>query len=72
MAEKPMGIYEHRERCRLCESEELTKFLDFGKVPLAGGFLRQDQLDDERFYPLARETSSFGITSTSLLASRLW
>jgi SAM-dependent methyltransferase len=49
---KLRGAYTHRERCRLCDSRNLVRFLDFGDVPLAGAFLRPEEIPGERFYPL--------------------
>jgi len=46
------GEYTHRERCRLCDSQRLVRFLDFGDVPLAGAFLKAEEIPDERVYPL--------------------
>ena len=53
MTEKPMEIDKNPKHCRLCQSTELANILDFGKVPLAGGFLREDQFANENFYPLS-------------------
>ncbi len=47
------GEFVHHTRCRFCQSSNLVKFLDFGDVPLAGGFLRPEQVGGEKFYPLA-------------------
>ncbi len=47
------GAYLRRTACRLCESRNLIKFLDFDDVPLAGAFLRAEDIAEERFYPLA-------------------
>jgi len=49
---KPRGRYTHRERCRLCDSRDLVRFLDFGDVPLAGAFLKAEEIPAERVYPL--------------------
>lgn len=39
--------------CRICESADLTQFLDFGLQPLANSFLKKEQLGDpEAMYPL--------------------
>lgn len=46
------GDYVHRDDCRLCGCRDLVMFLDFGEVPLAGGFLREEEIPNERFYPL--------------------
>jgi methylation protein EvaC len=46
------GSFIRRTTCRFCLEPQLTKLLDFGSVPLAGGFLREDQLSDEKVYPL--------------------
>lgn len=54
MEQKKIQIGEFRRRCdcRFCQSENLTKIIDFGNVPLAGGFLSKEQIADEKFYPL--------------------
>lgn len=46
------GEYVQRTDCRLCGSRRLVKFLDFGNVPLAGAFLRAEDIPAEPFYPL--------------------
>ena len=38
--------------CSFCNSMSMTEVMDFGKVALAGGFLRSDQFADEEYYPL--------------------
>lgn len=48
-----LGEFVRHTRCRFCHGSDLTKFLDFGEVPLAGGFLRPEQTAEEKFYPLA-------------------
>ena len=45
-------LYYHREDCRLCRSKNLIKVLDLGEQPLAGGFLDQNEFQDEKFFPL--------------------
>lgn len=51
-----MGEYRHYDQCRFCFSDEMTVVIDFGDVPLAGGFFRrgstQTDFDTERLYPL--------------------
>lgn len=47
--EEPMST-EHR--CRLCKSTDITPFLDFGDMPLAGGFIKEEDFASERKYPL--------------------
>ena len=42
----------HRNCCRVCHGTSLVKFLDLGDMPLAGGFLRSDELHNEKKYPL--------------------
>lgn len=39
--------------CAFCESTKLTDVIDFGKVAIAGGFLKKDQIANEKKYPLA-------------------
>lgn len=38
--------------CAFCDSSHLSLVMDFGHVALAGGFLKQQQLVDEKKYPL--------------------
>lgn len=40
-------------KCRACNGEELEKIIDFGQQPLAGGFLIEEQIQDEKKYPLS-------------------
>ena len=40
--------------CRLCDGET-EQFLKFGNVALAGAFLKPNQFEDERLYPLSLE-----------------
>ena len=49
---RPRGEYLHHTTCRFCESERLVKVFDFGDVPLAGAFLKPEEIPAERFYPL--------------------
>jgi len=44
--------YSKNAKCRCCEAEALTTVMDFGDVPLAGGFLKEDQFEAEKLYPL--------------------
>ena len=39
------------KRCRICDSP-LEPFLDFGRMPIANGFLAQDQFGEEYFFHL--------------------
>lgn len=42
------------EKCRICESKNLHKFLDLGSMPIPNGFLKQESLNiKEKKYPLA-------------------
>lgn len=52
-AGRRLGEFITHTRCRFCNSPELVKFLDFGEVPLAGGFLRPEDIAEENVYPLA-------------------
>jgi len=38
--------------CRFCKNKHLKKVLDLGKMPLAGGFLKQEDFSKEKRYPL--------------------
>ena len=50
--EQRLGTYYTRKNCRFCNGTNFTKILDFGNVPLAGGFLKEEDFADEKFYPL--------------------
>ena len=46
-------MYKHNTQCRICKSENLTRFLDLGKQPLANSFLKnKEQFANEPKYPL--------------------
>ncbi len=47
-----IGEFTLRKTCRFCQGTNLSKFLDLGIVPLAGGFLREEDFDHEKYYPL--------------------
>lgn len=49
---KSIGEFVRRKNCRFCQSTDLTTILDFGYVPLAGGFLKKEEFKNEKFYPL--------------------
>lgn len=38
--------------CSFCDSNSMTKIIDFGEMALAGAFLKPEQFDDEKFYPM--------------------
>ena len=44
--------YQKREECASCDGKNLHQILNLGDVPLAGYFPSEDQLNDERAYPL--------------------
>lgn len=50
--QKQIGQFTQRTNCRFCESKNLVKILNFGNVPLAGGFLKEENFSNEKFYPL--------------------
>jgi methylation protein EvaC len=52
MKKLQQGEYIHHTTCRFCQGANLVKILDFGDVPLAGGFLKEEQFAEEKFYPL--------------------
>lgn len=46
-------MYSHKSQCRICKSENLTKFLDLGKQPLANSFIKNEsEFESEKMYPL--------------------
>jgi len=47
-----IGAFIHHTTCRCCGSANLVKVMDFGAMPLAGGFLKQEQFVEEKVYPL--------------------
>lgn len=52
---KNVGEYKYYYSCRFCFSTNLIQVIDFGLVPLAGGFIineNKSSLIDELFYPL--------------------
>ncbi len=48
-------IYKKLKKCRLCDSTNLVKFIDFKKMPLAGGFLSKSELNSENLYPMGMQ-----------------
>lgn len=47
-----LGKYITRKNCRFCNGTNLANILDFGNVPLAGGFLKEGDFANEKYYPL--------------------
>lgn len=48
-----IGEYREYHACRFCGSENLTKVIDLGLMPLAGGFLKnKSEIAKEKLYPL--------------------
>ena len=45
-------LYSKITSCRICGSKDLKKFLEFGNMPLAGGFIKKEDLLKEKTYPL--------------------
>jgi novobiocin biosynthesis protein NovU/D-mycarose 3-C-methyltransferase len=41
-----------KDACRGCGLEQVRPFFDLGELPLAGGFLTEEQVPDEERYPL--------------------
>jgi len=41
-----------RKDCRICKGTDLLKFLDFGPMPLAGGFIKEEEVGEDKSYPL--------------------
>jgi SAM-dependent methyltransferase len=41
-----------RTTCRICGSDQLTLLVDYGEMPLAGGFLAADELEHQAAFPL--------------------
>jgi len=51
-ADKQVGKFIRRDTCRFCQGTNLSKILDLGSVPLAGGFLKEKDFAQEKYYPL--------------------
>ncbi len=49
---KQQNISSHRSNCRGCFYEAPVKFMEFGEMPLAGGFLTNEQIENEQKVPL--------------------
>ena len=49
--DRPIGKFISRTTCRFCEGSNLTKILEFGYFPLAGGFLKEEDFPNETYYP---------------------
>ena len=47
-----IGKFRKCNTCRFCQGTNLTSILDLGKVPLAGGFLKEKDFSHEKRYPL--------------------
>ena len=41
-----------KDACRGCSAQQVRPFLDLGELPLAGGFLSEEQIPSEKRYPL--------------------
>ncbi|MCO6429480.1 MAG: class I SAM-dependent methyltransferase [Deltaproteobacteria bacterium] len=46
-------LYTIRETCRICGGSSLRTFLDFGRLPLAGRFIKPDEIKNELLLPLS-------------------
>lgn len=53
--EKKLGEFRKLTECRLCRGKDLSVFIDFGLFPLAGAFLKPEEIPDERFYPMGMQ-----------------
>lgn len=47
-----MGEYTTRKNCRFCKSNNVSLIIDLGFTPLAGDFLKKEQVGKELYYPL--------------------
>ena len=51
-----IGEHRHHLQCRFCLSDKIVEVIDFGNVPLAGGFLNKDSTEKdfmkEKLFPL--------------------
>lgn len=49
------GEYRTLTACRLCGGKDLKTFIDFGDFPLAGAFLKPEQIPDEKVFPMGMQ-----------------
>ena len=49
---KNIGLFHRRINCRVCKSQNLSVFLDYGDMPLAGNFVFPSNLDEVKLYPM--------------------
>lgn len=47
-----IGFFKTRTTCRLCGDSDLWLFLDMGYMPLAGNFLKKEQIGSAAYFPL--------------------
>jgi SAM-dependent methyltransferase len=47
-----MDMLEHRADCRVCHGKNVVKFLSLGQVPLAGDFVKEEEISKVKKYPL--------------------
>lgn len=55
MSPKNIGEYKHYDYCRFCFSKHVEATINLGNMPLAGGFLKnndKETLEKEKYYPL--------------------
>jgi methylation protein EvaC len=51
-ASKIMNKVAEDASCSFCDSQLMTEIIDFGKMALAGSFLKEEQFGNEAFYPM--------------------
>tara|TARA_B100000700_G_scaffold316421_1_gene405945 strand:+ start:31 stop:1305 length:1275 start_codon:yes stop_codon:yes gene_type:complete len=49
---KQDSLYTTISSCRICRAKNLKTFLEFGNMPLAGGFIKKEDLSKEKTFPL--------------------
>tara|TARA_B100001123_G_scaffold403650_1_gene492327 strand:+ start:322 stop:1596 length:1275 start_codon:yes stop_codon:yes gene_type:complete len=49
---KQDSLYTTISSCRICRAKNLKTFLKFGNMPLAGGFIKKEDLSKEKTFPL--------------------
>ena len=45
-------MLKHRKDCRVCHSKDVVKFFSLGDIPLAGGFIKENEISKEKKYSL--------------------
>ena len=62
---RSIGKFSRRDTCRFCQRHNLIEILDLGNVPLAGGFIKENDFAEEKYYPLTLDFCLFYVLAKS-------